>query len=237
MNRMIQMILFGVALLGLLTGTTQARDYHLSLLGVGQVVADREYDPLSGDDGLALFNLEFGLELPEVTEGLSLELAYGTGSQKARLYAGENPWLKTRLDLHQVLLGAVYRLPLTSWLGATARLGASLDFAKLSLVSDGQTLLADWDLARLGGYATAGLEIALPRSLWTKWMGLPTGDPTEGFTLGLRFEAGWSIRQALRYADISGSGGGQEDIAVQGTDLGSVRLDGFLFRAGAYVVF
>lgn len=224
-------------LIGLLAGPAVARDYHVSLLGVGQVVADPEYDALSGDDGLALFNLELGLELPELLEGFGLELTYGTGTQQARLFAGEDPWLKTRLQLHEVLLGAVYRYPLTSWLNASARIGASLDFAKLSLRSQGEALLSDWDLARLGGYGLLGLELAMPRGLWSKWLTGVEGDPNDGFTVGLRLEAGWSIRQPMRYGDVDGGDGGKQAIAIQGVDLGAVSLDGFLFRAGAYVVF
>ena len=44
----------------------------LSLLGVGQVVAAPEYDPLAGDDRLAYFQLDGGLEIDELLEGLSL---------------------------------------------------------------------------------------------------------------------------------------------------------------------
>ncbi len=229
--------MIALSLCGWPSAPAAARDYHVSLLGVGQVVADPEYDTLSADDGLALFNLELGLELPELLEGLGLELTYGTGEQQSRLFAGDDPWLKTRLQLHEVLLGVVYRYPLTSWLNASARVGASLDFAKLSLRSQGEALLSDWDLARLGGYGLLGLELAMPRGLWGKWLTGVEGDPTEGFTIGLRLEAGWSLRQPMRYGDMVGDAGGRQAIEVQGAELGAVSLDGFLFRAGAYVVF
>ncbi len=231
-----------LALGGLAAPQAGARDWHVSLLGAGQVVAAPEFDPLASGDGLVLFQLELGLEIDEFVDGLSLELAYQTGGRNAALYTGSRQDLKTGLDLHGVTLAAVYRHPLTRWLNLSARLGGSLDFARLRVSSaEAGTLLRHWELARPGGFATLGLELALPRALWRRWLDRPAGDAQAGFTIGLRIEAGWQLCAPLDYGRVDPAvetpEGQDEAIARQPVDLGSLRLDGFLWRAGLYAVF
>lgn len=225
-----------------LPATIQARDFSLTLLSGGQVVADREFDPLAENDGLALVQVELGIELPELLEGFSLELGYGFAEKHAELYAGDQPWLTTGLELHGVLLSAAYRLPLTAWLSASARVGGSLDFVRLRLQTDQTVLLQGWQLAKLGVFGLLGLELGLPRNLWRRWLERPEGDPREGFTLGLRLEAGWAWRQALDYGRLVAPEdeqalAGVDPIAREPVDLGDLRLAGCLFRIGVFAIF
>lgn len=147
-----------------------ARDVTLSLLGGGQVVAGREFDPLAQNDALALMNIELGLELPELLAGFSLELGYEYGDKSAELFAGQQPWLTTGLQLHGLTASAVYRLVLAEWLAASVRVGGSLNFARLRLSTPDGPLLQDWVNARLGAFGTLGLELSLSRNLWRRWI-------------------------------------------------------------------
>jgi hypothetical protein len=219
-----------------------ARDYTVTLSGSGQVVAQREFDALADDDGLALFHLEFGLELPELLEGLSLELGYETGTRSQHLFAGDDPWLSTHLELHGLTLSVAYRMPVTTWLNATARAGGTLDFARLYLTGPDGVLIEDWANAKVGGFGTLGLEIALPRNLWKRWLSRPEADPNEGFTMGLRMEIGWALRQPFSYDEMRTPVPGNEDEAKlqidrQTIDLGDIHLDGLMFRVGFYTAF
>ncbi len=242
MRSVVKPMVLGLALWLSAAGEARARDWHLSLLGAGQVVAAPEFDPLAGDDGLAYFQIEGGLEIDELLEGLSLELAYQTADRSASLFSGEQPELTTGLMLHGLSLSAVYRLPLADWLGLAGRLGGSLDFVRLRVAgTEAGTLLERWELACPGGFATLGLELSLPRTLWRRWLDRPAGDPRSGFTIGLRLEAGWQLRAPLDYGRVEaktvaadGEGAAVERRAI---DLGRLRLDGFLWRAGLYAVF
>lgn len=211
-----------------------ARELSFSALVSGQIVAEPSFDPLARHDTLALAHLEVGVELDELLEGLSLELAWEAGGSREELFAGDQPWLHSDLLVHGVVLGASWRLPVFAWLRGVVRLGGTVDFARLQLREDGQTLLSDWANGRVGGFATLGAEVILPRNVWRRWFGRPEGDPLEGFTLGLRLELGWSLRQAFVYDQMRGDRG---DISRVPADLGSVHLDGFMFRTGLLCVF
>jgi len=122
------------------------------------------------------------------------------------------------------------------------RLAGTLDFARLEVHDANHTYLSDWANAKLGIMGTLGVEFLVPRNLWRRWFQKAPGDKNEGFTLGLRLEAGWSLRQAYDYDEMrapdSGSDGEAEiQIDRQAVDLGAVTLDGFLFRVGLVVFF
>lgn len=227
--------LLGAFLFPVLLGPTQAvqaRDYHVSLLGGAQIVANRDVDALSADDGLPLVHLDLGLELPELSDGLSIELGYQSGKLGSTLFAGDEPWLRSALRMHGLTVGAAYRMPLTNWLILAARAGGTVDFARLRITDDGALLLGGWSMARLGAYGLLGFEIALPRTLWRRWLNRPAGDPRDGFTLGIRLEAGWAYRQPFDYDGVRAPGSGVDPV-----QLGDVHLDGALFRAGIFAVF
>jgi len=223
----------------LLAGSAEARELTLSICGTGQVVAAREFDPLSSQDVLGLAHVEAGIELPELLPGLSLELAWEGGTTKNDLFAGSAPWLESQLMIHGAVLTAAWRLPLFSWLQATARAGMTLDFARLRFEKDGQTYLSDWANARMGVTAALGAELVLPRNTWRRWFGLDDLEGNQGFTLGLRLEAGWSYRQGFAFDEMAPPGSGDEgsDIERMPVDLGSLDLDGFFFRAGLVAFF
>jgi hypothetical protein len=221
----------------ILTGAPRvpARDVTASALVTGQIAAERSFDPLSADDALALAHIEVGLELEEVLPGLTLELAWETGTQSGDLFAGDQPWLRTELMIQGVVLSAAWRLPVTTWLHGVARMGATCEFARLRLEEDGEVLLTDWANARLGGFASLGAEFILPRNLWRRWVGAEPGDDHEGFTLGIRLEAGWSLRQPYTFDEMHPADAGGIDRAR--IDLGSIDLSGFMFRAGLVAFF
>ena len=219
-----------------------AREYTVSVCGTGHVVAQREYDPLSSDDALGLAHVELGIELEEVLPGLSLEIAWETGTHRGDLFSGTNPWLDTELLMHGVVLSAAYRLPVTEWMNAVGRVGGTLDFAELELREDGKTLLSDWANAKLGVQGVIGVEFFTPRNLLRKWFSQDPGDPAEGFTMGLRFEVGWSYKQEFVYDEMNEPAPSDKEIAKRQIDrapvnLGGVSLDGFIFRAGLVVFF
>jgi len=216
---------------------TQARDFTVSICGTGQVAADKDFDPLSANDTIGMAHIEVGMELDEILEGLSLELAYQGGSVESDLFAGQNPWLHTQLLTHGIVVSTSMRIPLADWLNTMVRLGATIDFARLRLSSDADLLLSDWSLARLGAVASAGIEVLLPRNQWRDWFDKPRGDAQEGFTMGIRLEAGWSFRQAYEFDQMIPAEGGAGKIALQDVGLGGVGLDGFMFRAGLVVFF
>ncbi|MBW1807920.1 MAG: hypothetical protein JRJ19_09285 [Deltaproteobacteria bacterium] len=222
-----------------LVGPTEvlARDYSVSVGATGQIAASRDFDPLSDDDEFSLAHVEVGIELDEVLPGLSLEVAWEAGSVSNQLYAGPNPWLSTELAIHGLILSASYRLPLTTWLNGTVRLGGTLDFARLQFTQDDQILLSDWSMARVGIVGTAGVEFLLPRNLWRTWFDKPKGDPDEGFTMGLRFELGWSYRQAFVFDQMRPSDTDKLSIVRSDMDIGGVHIDGLLFRVGLVAVF
>jgi hypothetical protein len=214
-----------------------ARDYNLSVGATGQIAASRDFDPLSDDDEFNLAHIELGIELDEVLPGLSLEVAWEVGSVSNQLYAGDNPWLSTELAINGLILSASYRLPLTTWLNGTVRLGGTLDFARLRFTQNDQILLSDWSMARLGIIGTAGVEFMLPRNLWRTWFDKPEGDPQQGFTMGLRFELGWSYRQAFVFDQMRSSDTDKLSIARTDMDIGGVHIDGLMFRVALVAVF
>jgi hypothetical protein len=227
------------ALLLLLTGSVEARELTLSVCGTGQIVAGREFDPLAGQDVLGLAHVEAGIGLPELLPGLSLELAWEGGTSKSDLFAGTNPWLESQLTIHGALLTAVWRLPFFSWLQLTARGGMTLDFARLRFIKDNRVFLSDWANARPGVTAALGAELVLPRNTWRRWFGLEDLEKNEGFTLGLRLEAGWSYREKFSFDDMTppDSGDNSSEISSAPVDLGSLSLDGFFFRLGLVAFF
>ena len=233
-----------IAVIGLLAcpQSSTARDYTVSVCGTGHVVAQREYDPLSSDDALGLVHIELGLELEELLPGLSLEIAWETGNNRGDMFAGDNPWLETELLVQGIVLSAAYRLPVTEWMNAVGRVGGTLDFAELEIREDGKTLLSDWANAKLGVQGVIGVEIFTPRNLVRKWFRQDPGDPDEGFTMGLRFEVGWSYKQEFVYDEMNEPPPGDEEIAKRQIErvpinLGGISLDGFIFRAGLVVFF
>ncbi|MFC1654287.1 hypothetical protein ACFL2F_00665 [Myxococcota bacterium] len=232
------------AVIGLLAcpPAASARDFAISVCGTGHVVAQREYDPLSADDALGLAHVELGMELEEVLEGLSLEIAWESGRHIGDLFPGGNPWLDADLLMHGVVLSAAYRLPVAEWMNAVGRVGGTLDFAKLELRDGEQTLLSDWANAKLGAQAVIGVEFFTPRNLLRKWFKQDSGDPGEGFTVGLRLEVGWSYKQEFVYDEMNEPAPGDKEVAKRQIDrapinLGGINLDGFIFRAGLVVFF
>jgi hypothetical protein len=134
------------------------------------------------------------------------------------------------------------RLPVTEWLHGVARAGATLDFVKLELVDGGQTLLSDWANAKLGVQGVLGVEFLMPRNIWRKWFKRPSGHPHDGFTMGLRFEVGWSYKQEFVFDEMNEPTPEDEEVAKRQIDrlpitLGGIHLDGFMFRAGLIVFF
>jgi hypothetical protein len=233
-----------IAVIGLLAcpQSSIARDYSVSVCGTGHIVAQREYDPLSGDDALGLAHVELGLELEEVLPGLSLEIAWESGTHNGNMFPGDNPWLEAGLLMHGIVLSAAYRLPVTEWMNAVGRVGGTLDFAELEIREDGKTLLSDWANAKLGVQGVIGVEIFTPRNLLRKWFRQDPGDPDEGFTMGLRFEVGWSYKQEFVYDEMNEPPPEDEEIAKRQitrapVNLGGIHLDGFIFRAGLVVFF
>ncbi|HUU00180.1 MAG TPA: hypothetical protein VM425_01925 [Myxococcota bacterium] len=222
-----------------LAGSAEARELTLSVCGTGQIVAAREFDPLASQDVLGLAHVEAGLGLGELLPGLSLELAWEGGTTTSDLFAGTTPWLESQLTIHGAVLTAAWRLPLFAWLQATARAGMTLDFARLRFEKDGRTYLSDWANARMGVTAALGAELFLPRNTWRRWFGLSDLENNEGFTLGLRLEAGWSYRQGFAFDDMTppASGSNGSDIKSAPIDLGSLNLDGFFFRLGLVAFF
>ena len=228
-----------VAALLMLGSSAGAREWTISICGTGQVVAAREFDPLAGQDILGLAHVEAGIGLPELLPGLSLELAWEGGSARSNLFAGVSPWLSSELTLYGALLSLAWRLPVLDWLRLTSRAGMTLDFARLRFESDGQTYLSDWSIARPGVSAALGAELVLPRNTWRSWFGLEPVDGEQGFTLGLRLEAGWSYRQSFEFDQMTPSASGNANSAIEpaAVDLGSLGLDGFFFRAGLVAFF
>lgn len=221
---------------------SSARDFTVSVCGTGHVVAQREYDPLSAGDALGLVHVELGMELRELLEGLSLEIAWESGTHNGDLFPAGNPWLDADLLMHGVVLSAAYRLPVTEWMNTVARVGGTLDFAKLELREGGDTLLSDWANAKLGVQGVIGVEFFTPRNLLRKWFKQDDGDPDDGFTVGLRFEVGWSYKQEFVYDEMSEPAPENEEVAKRQIDrapinLGGIHLDGFIFRAGLVVFF
>jgi hypothetical protein len=222
--------------------TSIARDFAVSVCGTGHIVAQREYDPLSADDALGLAHVELGMELEELLPGLSLEIAWESGTHSGDLFPGGNPWLDADLLMHGVVLSAAYRLPVTEWMNTVARAGGTLDFAKLELREGGRTLLSDWANAKLGVQGVIGVEFFTPRNMLRKWFKQDGGDPDEGFTVGLRFEVGWSYKQEFVYDEMKQPPPADEEARKRQIDrapisLGGIHLDGFLFRAGLVVFF
>jgi hypothetical protein len=233
-----------IAVIGLLAcpQSSHARDYTVSVCGTGHVVAQREYDPLSSDDALGLAHVELGLEFEEVLPGLSLEIAWESGTRHGDMFPGGDPWLDAELLMHGMVLSAAYRLPVTEWMNAVGRVGGTLDFAELEIREDGNTLLSDWANARLGVQGVIGVEIFTPRNLLRRWFKQDPGDPDEGFTVGLRFEVGWSYKQAFVYDEMNEPAPEDEEVAKRQitrapVNLGGIHLDGFIFRAGLVVFF
>jgi hypothetical protein len=221
---------------------SSARDFIVSVCGTGHIVAAREYDPLSGDDALGLAHVELGMELEELLPGLSLEIAWESGTHSGDLFPAGNPWLDADLLMQGMVLSAAYRLPVTEWMITVGRVGGTLDFAKLELREGGQTLLSDWANAKLGVQGVIGVEIFTPRNLLRKWFKKDAGDPDEGFTVGLRFEVGWSYKQAFVYDEMNEPAPENEEVAKRQikrapVNLGGIHLDGFVFRAGLVVFF
>jgi hypothetical protein len=219
-----------------------ARDFIVSVCGTGHIVAQREYDPLSSDDALGLAHVELGMELEELLPGLSLEIAWESGTHRGDLFPGINPWLDADLLMHGIVLSAAYRLPVTEWLNAVGRVGGTLDFAKLELSQGGEVLLSDWANAKLGVQGVIGVELFAPRNLLRRWFKRGAGDPHEGFTAGLRFEVGWSYKQSFVYDEMNEPAPENEEVAKRQIDrapvnLGGIHLDGFIFRAGLVVFF
>jgi hypothetical protein len=233
-----------IAVIGLLAcpQPAYARDYTVSVCGTGHIVAQREYDPLSGDDALGLAHVELGLELEEVLPGLSLEIAWESGTHNGDMFPGTNPWLDADLMIQGIVLSAAYRLPVTEWMNAVGRVGGTLDFAELEIREDSKTLLSDWANAKLGVQGVIGVEIFAPRNLLRKWFKQNPGDPDDGFTMGLRLEVGWSYKQEFVYDEMNEPAPEDKEIAKRQIDrapvnLGGISLDGFIFRAGLVVFF
>jgi hypothetical protein len=219
-----------------------ARDWTVTVGTTTQIAADREFDPLAKEDDIVLAHLEVGMELEEVLEGLNLELDYEPGGRYDALFAGTSAWLNTELDIHRITLGASLRLEFFTWFYAVGRLAGTLDFARLEIHDANNTYLSDWANAKLGMLGTLGVEFLVPRNLWRRWFQKAPGEENDGFTLGLRLEAGWSLRQAYDYDEMrapdSGSAGEAEvQIDRQAVKLGAVNLDGFVFRVGLIVFF
>jgi len=232
------------AVIGLLAlpPVSSARVFTVSVCGTGHVVAQREYDPLSADDALGLVHIELGMELEELLEGLSLEIAWETGTNNGDLFPAGNPWLNADLLMQGVVLSAAYRLPVTEWMNTVARVGGTLDFVKLELRESGDTLLSDWANAKLGVQGVIGVEFFTPRNLLRKWFKQDQGDSDDGFTVGLRFEVGWSYKQEFVYDEMNEPAPENKEVAKRQIDrapinLGGIHLDGFIFRAGLVVFF
>lgn len=239
MRTAVTMVVIGLCMLPL---AAPARDFTISACGTGHVVAQREYDPLSSDDALGLAHIELGMELKELLPGLSLEIAWESGTHRDGLFAAGNPWLDADLLMHGVVLSAAYRLPVTGWMNTVVRMGGTLDFARLELREDGRTLLSDWANAKLGVQGVIGVEFFTPRNLLRKWFKQDQGDPDEGFTVGLRFEVGWSYKQEFVYDEMNAPAPEDEEVSKRQIDrapvsLGGIHLDGFIFRAGLVVFF
>ncbi len=235
-------ILFAVMGLLALPQAAFPRDYVVSVCGTGHVVAQREYDPLSADDALGLAHVELGMELEELLPGLSLEIAWESGTHHGDLFPGASRGLDTDLLMHGMVLSAAYRLPVTEWMNTVARVGGTLDFAKLELSEGGEVLLSDWANAKLGIQGVIGVEFFTPRNLLRKWFKRDPGDPREGFTVGLRFEVGWSYKQPFVYDEMNEPAPEDQEVAKRQIDrapvnLGGVHLDGFIFRVGLVVFF
>jgi hypothetical protein len=224
------------------THTASARDWTVSVGATGQLAAEREFDPLGKNDDLALAHLEVGMELEEFIPGFNIELAYDVGGSYDALFEGDSPWLNTELQIHRIVVGASMRLELTTWFSAVAHLAGTLDFARLNLHDANNEYLYDWALAKPGVVGTLGVEFMVPRNLLRRWFEKPAGPENDGFTLGFRMEAGWSLRQAYEFNEMTAPApdSGEQaknQIGRQPVNLGDVGLDGFTFRMGLIVFF
>ncbi len=233
--------LLAVAIL-ILPSTVAARDWTITVGTTAQIAADREFDPLAKEDDIVLAHLEVGMELEELLPGLNVELAYEPGGKYDALFEGSSPWLNAELNIHRIVLGASFRMELSTWFSAVGRLAGTLDFAHLSLHDANNEYLSDWANAKLGVLGTLGVEFVVPRNLWRRWFEKAEGAENDGFTMGLRLEAGWSVRQAYEYSEMMAPAPDDEEqaknqIEREAVDLGAVSLDGFMFRVGLIVFF
>jgi hypothetical protein len=187
------------------------------------IVRHPSYDGVSSDDVLARGNVSLSGEL-NLLRGFTagFEAGYGGGRVEDTLFQ-EHP---TQTTLHSLELGPWVGYRFWDALMPFARVGFAATWGELRLEEDTSATTAG--AFAPGFYASAGVELSLPREWMTNVFG------SRIVTFGLRFEAGYTYLGELDFeSDLS-----ESDITDRyRSELGTLMLRGASLRTSLVVSF
>jgi hypothetical protein len=192
-----------------------------------QTIPDRSFDLVSTTDQLNQFALSAALQ-PVSQLPLWFELGYQYGNNGASLHETGS----ANLDVHDLMLTAIFRHRLLRYFTWLARAGPTLSISRLAIENgSGATEAAQWQVVP-GAEGTLGLELPF---FAQDGDGLP--DPEENIYrrvgVGLRVEAGYAWQSQLAFHSLSGPKSGS--IPDQALAVGDIALQGVIVRASLFV--
>jgi len=193
-----------------------------------QTIPDRSFDLVSTSDQLNQF--AFGAAIQPVGRlPIWFELGYQYGNNGASLHGTGT----ADLDVHDILLSAIYRHRLLSFLTWLVRAGPTLSISRMAIENGagGRTDAAQWQVAP-GAEGTLGLEVPF---FVQDAEGVP--DPEESIArrvgVGLRVEAGYAWQAQLAFNSLTGPS--SASIPNEPLAMGDVALRGVIIRAALFL--
>jgi len=192
-----------------------------------ETIPDRSFDLVSTSDQLNQFALSAAMR-PVSHLPLWIELGYQYGNNGAGLHGAGS----ADLDVHDLMLTAIFRHRLLGVLTWLARAGPTLTVAHLAIQNEsGATDAAQWQVIP-GVEGTLGLEVPF---FVQDAEGVP--DPDESISrrvgVGLRVEAGYAWQPKLAFNSLSGPASGS--IPNEPLAIGDIELQGVIFRASLFL--
>jgi hypothetical protein len=191
-----------------------------------ETIPDRSFDFVSTTDQLNQFALSAAIR-PVGYLPLWIELGYQYGNNGAALHGTGS----ADLDVHDLMLTAIFRHRLLGFLTWLVRAGPTLTVSHLAIENDsGATDAAQWQVVP-GVEGTLGLELPF---FVQDAEGVP--DPEESISrrvgVGLRIEAGYAWQPKLAFNSLSGPSSGS--IPNEPLAIGDLALQGAIIRASLF---
>ena len=187
-----------------------------SLGYASEVFSSREYDLVDGDDHLPMWRLGAAYTLRPARGILDLELQVHTGATSESAHQA----LESKLWLRGVGAGATWRYPLYRHLEPYARLGASYDWATLTMGGENRL---EQTVSRPAANGMLGLQVPMPLR--------PDGENIPAIVLD--FGVGYTLRPAFAFnamAPREPDEPAEDPIARVPTNLGDISLSGISYR-------
>jgi len=209
--------------LAVLGATPAARAQNELSLKVGNTfVASAGFDLVSKNDLLPQVELTYSRELVRLWRGsLWVDATFMAGSAEASVFQGG---LHTKALLQSITVGAVYKLPVWSWLVPRVRVGVGALIGTLQLTPSGEAMVSDHSGA-FTGHALLGVELLWPRAR------------PRSLTGGLVLEGGYVFSSALGFQLAPSADSDLRLIPQRAAELGSLVIHGGQLRVGAIVRF